>query len=223
MRELREGLTGHPVGGGERGIAKTVIRQERTWTKSKVVGGRMYAAHVVFGRSFSMRREFVKVVPFLSRPVSSRAIWTTSALSTANCLDQPPGHACPPRSFASEGCFAYYCMWPPKSLLAANSRRDCWGGQLGLPRQLLRFLRVIGRPHANRWLTTRLLTLVPRVRACAGISGISFVGVTQEGGDDVRYFVETFQRPLRAVTILADEQGVLTDGYQVDALPSLVT
>ena len=115
------------------------------------------------------------------------------------------------------------CMWPPKSLLAANSRRDCWGGQLGLPRQLLRFLWVIGRPHANRWLTTRLLTLVPRVRACAGISGISFVGVTQEGGDDVRYFVETFQRPLRAVTILADEQGVLTDGYQVDALPSLVT
>ena len=35
------------------------------------------------------------------------------------------------------------CMWPPKSLLAANSRRDCWGGQLGLPCQLLRFLRVI--------------------------------------------------------------------------------
>lgn len=53
------------------------------------------------------------------------------------------------------------------------------------------------------------------------ISGISFAGVTKEEEDDVRYFVETYQRPLRSVTILADEQGVLTDGYQVGAVPSL--
>ncbi|CAM9793423.1 unnamed protein product [Pylaiella littoralis] len=44
--------------------------------------------------------------------------------------------------------------------------------------------------------------------------GVSFAGVTQEGEDDLRYFVETYQRPLRSVTFLADEQGVLTKGYQ---------
>lgn len=52
--------------------------------------------------------------------------------------------------------------------------------------------------------------------------GISFAGVTHESEDDVRYFVETFQRPLRSVSILADEQGVLTDGYQVGAARYLV-
>lgn len=49
------------------------------------------------------------------------------------------------------------------------------------------------------------------------VPGVSFAGVTQEGEDDLRYFVETYQRPLRSVTFLADEQGVLTKGYQVGA------
>ncbi|CAM9270114.1 unnamed protein product [Ectocarpus fasciculatus] len=44
--------------------------------------------------------------------------------------------------------------------------------------------------------------------------GITFAGVTQEGEEELRYFVETYQRSLRPVTLLADEQGVLTAGYQ---------
>lgn len=47
------------------------------------------------------------------------------------------------------------------------------------------------------------------------LSGITFAGVTQEGEEELRYFVETYQRSLRPVTLLADEQGVLTAGYQV--------
>ena len=38
--------------------------------------------------------------------------------------------------------------------------------------------------------------------------------MTQESEDDLRYFVETCQRPLRSVTLLADEEGALTEGYQ---------
>lgn len=45
-------------------------------------------------------------------------------------------------------------------------------------------------------------------------TGISFTGVTQESEDDLRYFVETYQRPLRSATLLADTEGVFTAGYQ---------
>lgn len=45
--------------------------------------------------------------------------------------------------------------------------------------------------------------------------------MTQEGEEDLRYFVETYQRSLRSVTLLADEEGVLTEGYQVCASLSL--
>lgn len=38
--------------------------------------------------------------------------------------------------------------------------------------------------------------------------------MTQEAEDDLRYFVETCQRPLRSVSLLADQEGALTEGYQ---------
>lgn len=46
--------------------------------------------------------------------------------------------------------------------------------------------------------------------------------MTQEGEEDLRYFVETYQRSLRSVTLLADEEGVLTEGYQVGTLCPLM-
>lgn len=66
-------------------------------------------------------------------------------------------------------------------------------------------------------ITERLAYYFPFLLSRSRASGISFAGVTNESEEDVRYFAETYQRPLRSVTLLADEQGVLTDGYQVGA------
>eukprot|EP00903_Cladosiphon_okamuranus_P015086 g13954.t1 len=66
------------------------------------------------------------------------------------------------------------------------------------------------------WCVTceKVLPAILSVAARYSEDGVNFAGVAKEGEDDVRYFVETYQRPMRSVTILADEQGVLTDGYQ---------
>ncbi|CAM9204953.1 unnamed protein product [Hapterophycus canaliculatus] len=66
------------------------------------------------------------------------------------------------------------------------------------------------------WCVTceKVMPAILSVAARYGDEGIRFTGVTQEGEEDLRYFVETYQRSLRSVTLLADEKGVLTEGYQ---------
>ena len=136
VRELREGLTGHPVGGGERGIAKRGIRQERTWTKS-----RAYVCSTCSFRSEVFDAEGVRQSGAVFVPPSLFQGYLDNLRAVDSELSRPAARPWLPASFFFErGLLCVLnCMWPPKSLLAANSRRDCWGGQLGLPRQLLRF------------------------------------------------------------------------------------
>lgn len=41
-----------------------------------------------------------------------------------------------------------------------------------------------------------------------------FAGVSQENEGDLRYFIGAYQRPLRSVAFIADEEGTLTERYQ---------
>ena len=62
-----------------------------------------------------------------------------------------------------------------------------------------------------------VFVFICRCRRSAGYTtktGVTFAGVTQEREEDLRYFVETYQRPLRSVSLLADQEGALTEGYQ---------
>ena len=52
----------------------------------------------------------------------------------------------------------------------------------------------------------------PRPSVCN--AGITFAGVTRESVEDLKHFVETYQRPVKSLTLLSDEQGALTDEYQ---------
>lgn len=62
--------------------------------------------------------------------------------------------------------------------------------------------------------------LIQPVFSCCSVrvlhprAGVRFAGVSQESEDDLRYFMEIYQRPLQSVAFIVDEEGTFTDRYQ---------